>query len=103
MTALRKPGEAPPPPWTPPRWDPVDAHAIRAVAHGEATADQQRHAMRWIIESAAATYQDTHFPEDADRCFANGRRFVGLRLVALINMPAAALAEHGDRNVRNEH
>lgn len=57
--------------------------------------------MRWIIENAAGTYQDTHFPSDADRCFANGKRWVGLRLVTLINMPADVLAKmQGAKDVR---
>jgi hypothetical protein len=87
----------------PPRWEPVDAHAVRAVAAGTASADQQQRAMRWIIERAAAAYEDTHFPTDADRCFANGRRFVGLRLVTIINLPADALASQRGHDVRNDH
>lgn len=94
--------KAPPAPWHPPKWELADAYAVRAVAAGTATADQQKRAMRWVIEHAAAAYQDTHFPTDADRCFANGRRFVGLRLITIINLPAEALAHNrGQMDVRD--
>lgn len=91
--APRRRTPPPPEPWLPPGYTIADAQAVRALAQGVAEPEQQRRAMRWIIDRCAATYQDTHFPTDADRCFANGRRFVGLRLVSIINMPGELLAK----------
>lgn len=81
------------PPWVPVPFGQADAAALRALAAGLADRDQQMRALRWIVEEAAAVYQPTHYPQNDDRCFANGRRSVGLRLVAIINMPADLLAK----------
>lgn len=77
----------------PPDYDVAHVYAMKALANGSASPDQQQMAMRWIIEGAAGTYQDTHYPTDRDTTFANGRRYVGLRLVTMINMPASVLAK----------
>lgn len=87
----------PPPeaqPWYPPAYTPADVHALKALRAGEATPDQQRRAVDWLIHKAAATYDQSFRPgSDGDRAtvFAEGRRFVGLQMVKLINLSAAAL------------
>jgi hypothetical protein len=79
-------------PYVPPAYDLADAHAIRAVAEGRADPDQQKRAMRWIIEKACGTYEDSFRPEgDRDTILACGRRFVGLRLVTIINLSRETL------------
>lgn len=102
MTPPRR-STVPQPPWLPAPFDLADAHAVRAVTAGVADADQQRRAMKWIIERCAATYQDTHFPTGRDTTFANGRRFVGLRLVTIINLPAEALAKIAETRDVTDH
>lgn len=83
--------------WKPADYDLPDIAAVKAVAAGEATPDQQRRALDWIIKTAAATY-DEPFRSDADggereTNFALGRAFVGRQVVKLINMPERIVAE----------
>lgn len=75
----------------------ADASALRACANGAADRDQQIRAIRWIIEQGAAAYQLSYRPTDRDTAFAEGRRAVGLRLVAIINMPADLLAKMAEK------
>ena len=84
----------------PPRvseWKPEDVGAMKALARGDASPDQQRRAINWIINNAAMTYQDTYAPPDSD--YYQGRRSVGLQIVKLINMPVDVLnalrGQHG--------
>ena len=79
--------------WKPPHFEDSDAAAIQAIAKGQASADQQKRALTWIIEKAAGTY-DMSFrpgPDSRDTDFAEGRRFVGLQVVKLIHIKIGLL------------
>lgn len=78
----------------PPKYDVLHVAAIQALARGEATPHQQQEALRWIIERAAGTY-DQSFSPDSDRgtSFAEGRRFVGLNIVKLTKLNKEALKD----------
>lgn len=70
--------------------EPADAGAIQALQRGNATALQQKRALAWVIETAAATY-DTSYrkggPEgDRETVFAEGRRFVGNLIVGALKL-----------------
>jgi len=87
--AVREPAPA----YRPPVYDIADAYAIKATAIGEATPDQQRRAMRWIVEQAAANYEwgfQAEGPRETDVLL--GRQFVGRQLVKIINLSGDALA-----------
>lgn len=98
----RRPAQAPaephvprvPPAWEPPHWDPPDAAALQALYRGDATAQQQQRALKWIIESAAATYDLPFRPGGTDGSretdFACGRMFVGqaVRVLLKVNLGA---------------
>lgn len=90
----KKPGAAP---WTPPPYGIADVQAIRALIIGEATPDQQQRALRWIIEVAAGTYDQSFYPgaEDGRRNtdFAEGRRFVGNQIVKLTKINTSSMNE----------
>jgi hypothetical protein len=75
----------------------ADAAAVQAIANGTATPDQQIRGMRWIIEKGCMTYDETFHPE-SDRAsnFMQGRRFVGLKLVLMINASINALKRRED-------
>lgn len=77
-------------PWKPPAYEPADAAAIQGLAEGNATPDQQRRALKWIIEQACGTYEMSYRPGgpegDRDTAFAEGRRFVGSRLVFMVKL-----------------
>lgn len=71
--------------------------AAQAMVRGEATADQQRGFMNWLINVAAGTYNQS-FMESGDRetVFAEGRRFVGLQTVKLTKLSLNALRKAND-------
>jgi len=77
-------------PWVPPEYDAFDIGSIKALAAGRATEGQQKHALELIIYAMAGTYDQSFRPGglDGQRAsdFAEGRRFVGLQIVKLINM-----------------
>jgi hypothetical protein len=84
------------PAWKPVDYTHADVMALKALARGEATPDQQRSAVAWMIGSAG-TY-DLSFRSDVDggdreTAFAEGKRFMGLQLVKLINMPEKLVAK----------
>lgn len=79
-------------------WDYPDAAALQALALGEASPEQQRRALDWIIKSAAGTYQTSFIPGAPDAsAFSEGRRFVGLQLVKLLSLNLAVI-----RNAQQE-
>ena len=80
-------------------WDIPTASAIQALIRGEATFEQQRSAMNWIINQACGTY-NTSFSELGDRetSFAEGRRFVGTNIVKLSKISTAALIGKDSQN-----
>jgi len=87
MTPTRD--KKPPAPWLPAPYVLADASALQAIERGEADAEQQKRAMRWIIEAAADTYGMSFRPglEGArDTDFAEGRRFVGQQVVKMIKL-----------------
>ena len=72
--------------WTP---------GIQALARGNASMDQQKRALAWIIESAAGTYEMSYRPGagegDRDTVFAEGRRFVGNQVVKMTKLKIGKL------------
>lgn len=63
-------------------------HALRAVNAGTASPEQQAAAMKFIIEDLACTYDLSYRPDNAhNTSFAEGKRSVGLQLVALLKQP----------------
>ena len=78
-------------PWQPAEYTAEIIGALQALSRGEARADQQKDALAYIIEELAATYQPEFHPEgDRLTAFMGGRRFVGLQLVKLLHLNAAA-------------
>jgi hypothetical protein len=58
--------------------------ALKALASGNASADQQKNALHWIITDNARAYDLSFRPGsggDRDTAFAEGRRFVGLQII----------------------
>ncbi len=50
-----------------PQFTEADVHAIRALLRGEATADQQRRAMRVILEDVCHIYDSPYVADGSDR------------------------------------
>lgn len=73
--------------WHPPEYEKEDVRAIQAVAQGNASEDEQRRALDWIINSAASTYDEPFRPGSQDAVnYMLGRRSVGLAIVKLIRL-----------------
>lgn len=79
--------------WKPPQWQPADAQSLKALGRGDATPEQQRRALEWIIREACGTYDFAFRPgaNDRDTNLALGRQMVGQQIVKLINLDLAAL------------
>lgn len=74
-------------PWHPAAYSVADVSAIKAMAAGTATPEQQQRAMKWIIETNCGTYDVSYRPDsDRDTTFAEGKRFVGLQIVKLLKL-----------------
>jgi len=69
----------------------ADAVAIRAVAQGDASPDQQRRALEAIVGRIACTDDLSFRAEDHggmfETAFAEGKRYVGLQIRKLITTP----------------
>lgn len=76
-------------PWDPPALDEADIRAFKALAAGVASAGQQKLALDLIVHKLARTYDLSFRPGvDGQRLsdFAEGKRFVGLQIVRLVNL-----------------
>jgi hypothetical protein len=82
QTPADKPREA----WHPAPWENHEAEAIAAMMQGRANPDQQRTAMKWILDGACNLYDLSYRPGpggERDTAFAEGRRFVGQQVLKL--------------------
>ena len=81
-------------PWMPPAYEIADASAFQALVRGDADKDQQQRAVRWLVHQGCGTYDMSYRPGpggERDTAFAEGRRFVGLQVVKLLNLNIAKL------------
>ena len=84
-------------PWYPPPYELANISAIKGVAAGTASPEQQQRAIKWIIENACATYDLSYRPtSDRDTTFAEGRRFVGLEIVKALHLDISKLKKGED-------
>lgn len=73
-------------PHIPAPWEVADASALQAMAEGNAEPEQQKRALRWLIEQAAGTYEFNYYATDRDTAFGLGRAFVGQQIVTLLKV-----------------
>ena len=79
-------------PHAPAEWDVSDAAAFQALERGDATPDQQKNALRWLLHEAARINDLSYRLGNSDgTAFAEGRRFTGLQVVKLLRLNMAAL------------
>lgn len=87
------------PPFFAAPWEVADASAMQALQRGEASPEQQKRCLDWIIKVGAATYNATFFPGQPDAsAFAEGRRFVGLEIVKLLTVNPQAFVKDKAQN-----
>lgn len=70
-------------------YDVKHAAAMQALYRGNATEHQQKLVLEWIVQNACGTYDVSYISDDVagrDSAFCEGRRFVGLQIVKLLNL-----------------
>ena len=82
--------------WLPAAWQTADVAALQALARGVANEGQQKRALNYIVNVLGMTYEHTYVAaSERESCHAQGRRYVGLQIVKLVNMPAHLLKKAG--------
>lgn len=85
-------------PWELPELAEPEVYAIKALAAGVANDGQQKMALKAIIMKIAATYDMSFRPggDDGRRAtdFAQGKQFVGQRILEVIGRPMKPQGEH---------
>lgn len=69
----------------------ADASALQALHRGDASADQQQRALKWLIEQCADTYYFHFYPTERETAFALGRAFAGQQIVKLVKLDLSSL------------
>jgi hypothetical protein len=89
-----------PPPietWKPIPWEPADVAALQALERGDATPDQQRRALWYIVNDICGAYDWPYRPggQDAERDtnVALGRMFVGVQIRTKLKINLAAIRQ----------
>jgi hypothetical protein len=80
----------PPAPYLPATYDVADIAAIQACCVGEATPQQQKRAMDWIMYKAANMNDLEYRTDGRDHAFASGRRYVGMQIYKLTTLNKGA-------------
>ena len=87
--------------YAPPAWDEADARALQRLAAGDATPEQQKRALNWIIHSACLTYDFPFRPGGAEGAretdLALGRQFAGQQIVKLVKIDLLALQQNAKK------
>jgi len=78
--------------WDPAPWEERHAYALQALAGGVASPDQQKEALRWIIEGAAGHNDWAYRPSsERDTAMFLGRQFVAKQVIKLLNINLSSL------------
>jgi len=74
-------------PWTPAEYDKPVVYALKALERGDATPEQGKLALHWIVQTLCKKDDLSYRPtSDRDTAFAEGKRFVGLQIVKLLKL-----------------
>lgn len=85
-------------PYVPAAYELADSSAFQALQRGDASADQQRRALDWLIKHGSGMYQFHYYPSDRDTAFALGRAFVGQQVVKLLTLNLMSLRREQNAN-----
>lgn len=86
-------------PWYPAPYEARDVYALKGLQGGTADPGQQARALDWILKNACGTYDLSYRPtSDRDTSFAEGRRFVGLQIIKMLNLDMSVLDKENMRN-----
>ena len=79
-----------------PRYELADVTALQALAGGIADEAQQKRALKWIIENAAAMYEWAYKEQPRETDIALGRQLVGQSIVGLLKLQVSTLRRDGN-------
>jgi hypothetical protein len=91
MTAKKKEWRIP---FLPVQYEAADASAFQALQTGTAEPHQQQRALKWLIESAASTYEFQLCETDRETAFALGRAFVGQQVVKMLRINTSTMTRN---------
>lgn len=81
-------------PWYPAQYSDKDVAALQAVASGNATPEQQKAALLYIVNTICGDNDLPFFPGDHQACdFAAGKLFVGKQIKKLCTLDLYALRQ----------
>lgn len=84
---------APPVPWQSARHTKIPVCAVQALARGEASPDQQKAALDWIVNEACRTYDLAYRTDPHDHAFCTGRMFAGQQIVGTLTLNPTLLPD----------
>ena len=67
--------------------------AFKALVAGNASPDQQKLAIEFLIKIGCRTNDSDWFPDRDITSFAAGRRFVGMQIIDMINLKVGSIKE----------
>jgi hypothetical protein len=74
-------------------YETADVAAIQALTRGDATPDQMKRALLWIVQVAGADNEELFVPGDSEAtAYYLGRRFVARQIVKLTKLNLQALS-----------
>jgi len=77
-----------------------NAGAVQALLRGDCPPHLQQDFMRWLIEDVCGTYDQSYREaSERDTVFAEGRRWVGNRIVLASKLDPAKLKSEGEENI----
>lgn len=75
------------PPWATAAYDIADVSAVQALDSGTATPDQQKRALKWIVEGAGQVGDDAFIPGHPETSqYLMGRQSVGKQVIKLLKI-----------------
>jgi hypothetical protein len=72
----------------------ADIGALQAVNRGDASPDQQKRVVAWVLRQLAGIPLSTFHVDPCASAFAEGRKYVGLKMVQALNLPMRELLDN---------
>lgn len=83
-----------------PEMEKDEASAVKALGRGDAGADQQRKALDWILKKVCQIGGVSFDPDPHIAAFNEGKRFVGLQILYVLNEPMTAFEKPKPRRTK---